>query len=414
MKEVFSDVSFLSLKSVEKIEALKDQVKYPIPVQIQQNPDSLKEITVEAIAAGLIKVLAADPSELESVAEFKGLAKDEIQKAYDYYRSLLLLIHPNVETDLSLAGIAKTHAKDYPFAEEILTAVKNIGHSPKSYINLAVLYANESADAANDKRHKDADDWDEKLVKVLHEGLDRNPGNSDILAELGGYHLRHHDLEISYEFFQDSLKNMETGERRKQIEGLMQDMKTQIDQENSVFAAYDQIMLGNEDKALEIIEKFLKAEPGSWEGWYIKGWALRCLERYQEAKDAILQSVSKNPDVGAAYNELAICEKELGNKEMAKEYLSMAVELEEDNVIYLANLSYLYLSEKDFDKARYFLEKARLADSSDAQVMDLMDEYEALSGEKLGPVISEEIHTKAEVEEIEKQEHDAGHHAEEV
>ena len=413
-KSPFSDVSFLDLKSVEKIESLKDHIKYPVPVQIQQDPESLKEITVESIAAGLIKALSASHDELKSVPQFQNFDDDKICDVVDYYRSMLLLIHPNAETDLSLAGIAKTNAKDYAFAEQILTAVRNIGFSAQSYINLAVLYANQSAAAQKEKHTKEADEFDEKILKTLHEGLDRHPGNSDILVELGGYHLRHHDLEIAYEFFNESLNGMETSERSKEIEALMEDMKVQLDQENSVFEAYDQIMLGKEDKALEIIEKFLHAEPDSWEGWYIKGWALRCLERYSEAKEAILKSISKNAEVGASYNELAICEKELGNMEMSKEYLNMAVEVEEDNVIYLANLAYLHLSEKNFDQARYFLERARLVDPNDQQVLDLMDEYEAIAHEKLGTVITEEIHTKDEVEEIARQEHEKGHHAEEI
>lgn len=413
-KAAFSDVVFLDLKSVDKIKQLEGNAGYPVPVQMQNSPEDLKEVTIEAIAAGLIKVISKDPAYLRNVERFAAFGDEELEKLHGYYKSMLLMIHPNVETDLSLAGVAKTNAKDYAFAEQILSAVKNIGHSAQSYVNLAVLHANQSADLLKQKKRREADEADEKIAKVLHEGLRHNPGNPDILAELGGYHLRHQELEVASDFFQDSLKTMADGERKEQIKGLVADMQEQLDQENTVFAAYDQIMLGNEKKALEIIEGFLKLEPGSWEGWYVKGWALRCLERYGEAKDALLRSASRNPDIAATYNELAICERELGNPQLSKEYLEMAVEQEEDNVIYLANLAYLYLADKDFSKARYFLDKARLVDSSDNQVQDLIEEYEVLSGEKLGPAVEEILRSREEIQEIVHEEHEKGHDSAEI
>lgn len=410
----FSDVSFLDLKSVEKVESLKDLPRYPIPVQIQSDVKSVEEIQIEAIAAGLIKVMAVDSSYLKNVPQFASFSDGECREAYDYYRTLLLQIHPNTETDLSLAGIAKTNAGDFPFAEQILLAVKNIGHSSKSYVNLAVLYANQTTALQKEKKTREAENCDEKIVKILHEGLQHHPDDPDILVELGGYHLRHHDLEIAGEFFEDSLPGIPEGERKEQIKGLMNDIKSELDHENAVLAAYDQIMMGNEEKALAIMEEYLKIESGSWEGWYVKGWALRCLERYTEANEALLKSVSMNPEVSAAYNELAICAKESGNLQLSKEYLSMAVEMEEDNVIYAANLAYLYLSEKNYDQARYYLEQARRIDSSDSQVIDLMEEYEVLTGEKLGDIIVEEIHDKEEVQELAHEAHEHGHHVEDI
>lgn len=393
-----SDVRFLDLKAMAGIPALKDGAKYPVPVQLTEGT----EPGLESIGAGLIKVLAEEPSYLKNIDRFKPMHDDERQKVYDYYRALLLLMRPQIEEELIMAGIAKTSAKDYAFAEQILTAAKNIGHSERSYINLAVLYANQSADLLKAKRTKESQIADERIVQVLHEGLKQHPKSYDIMAELGGFHLRHKDLDIAREFFEDSLKDMPDSERRQQIQALSLELKAQLDQDNAVLEAYDQIMMGNEAKALETIEKHLKVDPDGWEGWYIKGWALRCLERYDEARTALLKSVSKDPEISATYNELSICEKESGNLPLAREYLEMAVDLEDDNVIYLANLAYLYLLDKDFSHARYYLDRARTVDPSDNQMLDLMDEYEALSGEKLGPAVVEEILSADEVRDLAK------------
>lgn len=402
---MYQDVKFLDLKSVSEIESFKNKSQYPIPVQLEENA---KEINIECIASGLIKVIAEDAMGLKSVKQFKDCSDKQINEAYEAYKSMLLEIHPNIETELSMGGIAKTKAKDFEFAKMLFNAAKNLKHSSLSYVNLAVMYAQMTADFEKEKKDTQASETDELIFKTLVEGLKYNVDDADLLVELGGYHLRHQEMEIAYECFEKALKGVGDGDRKKQIEQLMKDMKVEIDQENTILAAIDQIMMGNEEKALLMIEEFLKLEPLSWEGYYVKGWALRCLQKYEEANEALLISVSKNPDVSATYNELAICAKEFGDTQMAKEYLSMAIEREEDNVIYLANLAYLYLAEKDFDSARYYLEKARAIDENDAQVQDLIEEYEVITGEKIADVVIEQSVSKEEIDEM------IHHHAEEV
>jgi len=93
---------------------------------------------------------------------------------------------------------------------------------------------------------------------------------------------------------------------------------------------------------------------------------------------------------------------------LAKEYLNIANELDEENVIYLANLSFLHLADKEFDKAKYYLEKARALDENDPQVKALIEEYEVITGEKLGEVIKEEFLDNSQIEDFVETSKDSG------
>ena len=91
------------------------------------------------------------------------------------------------------------------------------------------------------------------------------------------------------------------------------------------------------------------------------------------------------------YNELSICELEEGNRELAKTYLESAADLDPENLTVLSNLAYLYLGDGQLDEAREYLEKARYISGDDKIISSLIEEYEKISGEKIGELIHEEI-----------------------
>ena len=86
------------------------------------------------------------------------------------------------------------------------------------------------------------------------------------------------------------------------------------------------------------------------------GWGLRKLCRWQDAKDAFLQSIECGSTEADTLNELAICSMELGQLKESKDYLFQALSIEPENTKYMSNLGYLSLKEGNRDEAKkYFL-----------------------------------------------------------
>ena len=97
-----------------------------------------------------------------------------------------------------------------------------------------------------------------------------------------------------------------------------------LDNRDAIYEAYDFITLGEPDKALPIIDKFLSENPSIWNGYFLKGWALRIRKDYKEARECFLACLKLVEGNSEIYNELSICELELGNRE--PRHLMMLVE----------------------------------------------------------------------------------------
>lgn len=361
---------------------------YPVPVEAASAAEA-RQADASRLAAGLVWAAAAGPEALARTDEFAGRSEEEVREALAAYEALLLRLEPRIEEKLGLAGMAKLDKGDLEFAEGALLAAKNIGGSARSYADLAFLH-HTKAQAARRRSARAYDLEADREVEVLREGLGRHPDDPTLLLSMGTCHMDREEEEEAAGCFRRAIANMEDGEPRRKVASLLANLESKAELEEMLFGAFDLIMMDKAPEALAQITRFLERDSAGWQGWYVKGWALRVMERFDEAREALLESVKRNADIGATYNELALCEKRLGNIELAKEYLEVAIDKEDDNAIYPANLAYLHLSQKNFDEARRCLDLARRLAPDDNQVLDLIDEYEALSGEEVGPAVVEE------------------------
>ena len=159
-------------------------------------------------------------------------------------------------------------------------------------------------------------------------------------------------------------------------------------------------MMGCADDALENMNKYSAGNEKRWESFFLRGWAKRVLEDYDGAQKDLLESIRIDGSNAEVYNELSICARESGNTELAKSSLQIAVDLDGDDVIYLSNLAFLHLASGEFEEARELLEKARKLDAEDPQVKYLIDEYQKQTGDEIGQIISEDVYSDEDIEEI--------------
>lgn len=384
-----------------------------IPVQLPKGKKTLDgdvQITLEMIVSGMLRIICYQPD----------------NPNFPYYQQFVLAAEPDAVQQLNLAAIAQEQAGHQDFAEELFVTVNHLSPQSATFINLATCY---SQRAANDtKKGTVYDLYSQKALDTLMEGVKAFPKDPDLLCETGYFHLYQGNTEAAQDYFERYLQVAPQGEKRTQVEKVFADINTKISNDTTLMHAYDQIQMSEETKALESLDGWIRKNPKTWNGYFLKGWALRRLGRFDEAKEAFLTCLKLGEKDGDIYNELSLCEFSLGNKDLAKSYLDIAVDLDNKNVTYLSNLAYMHLKDEEYTEARRLLEQARAIDPNDPLTQELMKDYERQSGDKLGDPISEQVvddetlkeavkkHDAEEEREaygVHDHEHDHDHHHEE-
>lgn len=359
--------------------------KIKLPVQLKEGKKELEieDITIESIVAGMLIILAYEPE----------------NPYFDYYKKFVLSAQPNAPEELNAAAIAKEQQKDYEFAEQLFVTVYSLAPQSASCINLATLYTTLAANERKEKDEKAEDYYLDKALHTLVEGLEKFGENEGILAELGSLHTYLGNLEEAEEYLTRYMKVAKEGEKKQKLKSMLKEVSFRLQSDNEIKQAYDYMMLEEESKALEVIEHFIKNNPKLWHGWFIKGWALRKLGRFDDAEKALVKCVELGEANSDIYNELSICALERGSGELAKNYLDSAIDLDEDNLTLISNKAFLHLRDEEYDEAKYWLEKARKIAPEDTQIKQMMSEYTEKTGEEFKDVIYEEyVHTETNAE----------------
>lgn len=348
-----------------------------IPIQLPPGASSLRkeDISLEAIISGMLTVIAFD----------------EDNEDFQYFRSFVLAADPSLPEKLNQAAIAKEQQKDYEFAEELFLDVYHLLPQSASCINLATLYSYRAVDAREKKDDRKETEYLLSARHTLQDGIKRFGENAEILSELASFEAYMGNLEEAQDYLERYLSVAEEGEKKEEMRSLLKRIKLQIENDEEIKEAYDEIMLGNNGKAIDSASKFIAKNPKVWNGYFLRAWALRKDGKYSDAKKDLLECIKLGESSGDIYNELSICELEEGNRELAKTYLETAADLDDGNLTVLSNLAYLFLQDGQLDEAREYLEKARFISGDDRIISSLIEEYEKISGEKIGELIHEEI-----------------------
>ncbi|MFA5570243.1 MAG: hypothetical protein WC990_02235 [Sphaerochaetaceae bacterium] len=366
------DIVFVTLP--ESIDIASDSFTFnpdvEIPVQLADGTKSISQeqgITIEMIAAGLIKVIAY---------------KND-HPHFEYYRSLLTALQPDIVYELQIAGIAKAQGGETEFAQELfLTACHLNPHIPELYVNLAVLYAQQAKAALDDDNQKEYDKHIASQLEILEQGLQHIPLSDVLLSELGLLHLFLGNEEQAFEILTSYLRIAPDGEKKETIRAQVEQLGTQLESEKTLLEAFDQMQLGNEEQALRLSESYIEVNPSKWSGHFIKGWAHRRLGQYQEAQSSFLHCLElgeQHPDI---YNELSICANELGEQEMSKSYLEIAIDIDDSDVKLLSNLAFLHLRDESYNEVQRLVERAEQIDPQDPAIIYLKEELDKRFGTK--------------------------------
>ncbi len=349
-----------------------------LPVQrdsTEENANSfdIETLTWEQILAGILTVLAYDTK-----------AKNK-----EYYRSLLLAAKPNIKQELTDAAILKAKNEDFDVAEEIFMALQGIDDKDMSNtLNMALFFDQRADSYRRSSLFEDADAYDESAYRYYKQVMEAEDIIPDAYFNAGFFFLKQKNFFRAKECFETYItltanlteEQMDkNGDYKKEraLEIVNDIEKRNLDDE--LFkSAYDFISMGEEEKGLEAIRSFIEKNPTVWNAWFMLGWALRRLERWEDAKAALEQAIQCEGANTDTYNELAICLTELGDFSGAKSYLTKAMQLESENTKIMSNLGYLALKEGNIEEARLFFLAVLEFDPNDKIAQEMLKSLEDL------------------------------------
>lgn len=335
--------------------AMKIDATIPLPVQkkMKGDPDDydMNDISPEQVLSGILTVLAYDH-------------KNEHK---DYYRSIILKARPNIKKELSEAAILKAKNEDWDLAEELFLSLKGIDPDDKAItLNFALFLDQRAESYRRLELNEDADAYDSDAESYYKDSMDADPPIPDAFFNAGFFYLKSHDFKNAKECFENYIalvcdtSDEELGENGLYKKERAQEILNRISSENmdndAFSQAYKLIQSGQEEKGLEKIRKFIESNPKVWNAWFLLGWGLRKLGRYQDALVSFNQAIACGGDKNSdTYNEIAICQLEQNNTKEAKDALMKAFKISPEDTKIISNLGYVCLKEGNKPEAqKYF------------------------------------------------------------
>ena len=335
--------------------AMKIDTSVPLPVQKKTEGDpndfDMNDIQPEQVLAGILTVLAYDKH----------------NEHLEYYRSIIMQAKPNIKKELTEAAIIKTKNEDWDFAEELFLTLKGIDPEDKAItLNFALFLDQRAESYRRSGLHDDADAYDNDALEYYKDAMNAEPAIPDAFFNAGFFYLKQHDYHEAKGAFETYLaltcdaKDEDMDENARYRQERAQEIVNKISNENMDDAAFAQayrlISTGKEEEGLDKIRKFLMNNQKVWNAWFLLGWGLRKLRRYEDAMNAFNQAISCGGDQNSdTYNELAICLMELNNIPEAKKSLMKALSISPEDTKIISNLGFLNLKEGNKQEAqKYF------------------------------------------------------------
>ena len=349
-------VFYISMPEKFKLSDESFQIDTSIQLPVQKKDSDApgvfnpSEITAEQILAGILTVLAYD-------------RKNE---HLDYYRSLLLKAKPEIKKELCEAAILKTKNEDFDLAEEIFLALIGLDPEDEAIILNMALFLDQRADSYRRAGlFEDADAYDADAYAYYKQVMDSDNPIPDAYFNVGFYFMKQYKYREAKDSFEMYLaltcdySDEDMGEnavyKKERAQEILNEIKNQNMDDVRFQNAFDLISKGEDEKALEEIRLFLQNNPEVWNAWFMLGWVLRKMGRFEDAKQAFLEAIKFGGDKNSdTLNELALCLIQLEEFSLAKKYLLDAFALSPESTKIISNLGYLALAEGNKQEARNY------------------------------------------------------------
>jgi tetratricopeptide (TPR) repeat protein len=332
----------------------------PIPVEIPEGEEQLdlENLSWEMIVSGMLRVIAAGEAAPERL---------------DYYRHFVLTVKPGIMAEFTEAAILKARNGGFDMALEILDILRGLfPFSPVVLLNRALVLEEQSAQIARHGRRQGRRHGRDAAYQAAEaaygEVMALEPPFPDAFCNAGFFFMGRNDYRRAKECFSRYTEIAGDGddEKKERAASIVREIeKNGLD--DALFGeAYELARQGQEEAAMECIRDFIEDHPQVWNGWFVLGWALRRLGRWQDGAAAFSKAIELGGGNSDTRNELAICLMELGDLAAARRELEAALRGDPENVKIISNLGALAAKNGDDDEAAAFFRAALELDPDDA------------------------------------------------
>jgi tetratricopeptide (TPR) repeat protein len=291
------------------------------------------------ILSGMIRVVGENPDHEDA----------------GYYRRFVLSVRPDILSEFSEAAMLKARNGDYAMALEILAALGGLfPQSPVVLLDQALVLETQADALERSGREKDAEEVQELAHRAYQEVFALTPPFPNGFFNAGFFFMKRRNFGEAKKCFSAYVSLGEDQEKKEQAESLIREIESRFLDDEIFREAYDCIRRGEEERGLEKIRTFLTRHPEVGNGWFILGWGLRRLARWEDGAAAFGKALELGGDNSDTRNELAICLMEMGDLKGARKELEAALREEPENVKIISNLGVLAMKNGDDDEAAAF------------------------------------------------------------
>jgi tetratricopeptide (TPR) repeat protein len=337
----------------------------PIPVELPLGEETinLDELSWEMILSGMIRVITRFPPGTEILqggppgSPALKLSAEQI----DYYRRFVLAVKPDIHREFTGAAIIKAKNGDFEPALEIFSALEGLfPGAPEVLLNRALALEERAEALERAGREEAAEKGNQEAGKAYEAALAVKPPFPNSFFNAGFFYIKLRDFHRARDCFSQYVALADDPDKKERAESLIQEITGKALDDEAFREAYELIRRGEEQEGLAYIRDFLERYPEVRNGWFILGWALRRLERWEDGAAAFRKALELADSgdtlrAAEARNELAICLMELKDYSGARKALEAALQEDPGSVKVISNLGVLAMKTgKNNEAAGFF------------------------------------------------------------
>jgi len=348
----------------------------PIPMEVPEEGISaskaaLEDLSWEMIVSGMLRVIAEGEARADWI---------------DYYRGFVLAVRPSIMWEFTEAAILKARNGEFALALEILGSLRGLfPASPVVALNRALVL--ERRAEFLERRGGDAAGAGaafREAEEAYGETLSMRPLFPEAAFNAGFFFLGRKDFARARECLSLYLDHADGGSgdppdpaKPKRARAAIREIDASGLEDESFREAYMLVRDGNEEAGMREVRGFIERRPEVWNGWFVLGWALRRLGRWNDAAAAFERAIELGGGNCDTRNELAICLMETGDAKGARRQLEAALREDCENVKIVSNLGVLALKAGDKNEAAAFFRTVLELDPEDRLAAEYLREAQA-------------------------------------
>lgn len=314
---------------------LRDDVPLPV-LSEKSNSLSSDDISPDNIIRGILKLIQETPDH---------------EHRY-YYIDLLYTIKPDLDQSLTAAAYEAELNGDYTVALNIFHELLAVSpDNPENILNLAVCYDEYSHIMHQKGVTKEAEKIDDQAFSFF--SIIENHVNRPVYSTyyLGRFYLARENYEKAIENFSLFMTESDDIDRKNEVQKVLEEIQDKGVITKDYQYAYELVYSDKELAALEYIDKYIDKYPESWNGHYLKGVALRKLEKFDEAIMSFQEAHKLNPHSSDIPNQIGVCFMNSSNYLQAEKFFFKSLRISGHDAAVYNNLAVLFYKKGDKEQA---------------------------------------------------------------